>query len=82
MTTFWEIAGHSVSNVYPGKPQFYYIKMGCKGVSIIRTCFHDDLAYKGEMYNILELLEVLPDLTTDSNKLPLSIQNYTHLIGL
>ena len=29
-------------NEYPGKPQFYYIKVGCKGVYITRTCFHDD----------------------------------------
>ena len=28
-------------NVYPCKPQFYYIKVGCKGVYITRTCYHD-----------------------------------------
>ena len=28
-------------NVYPCKPQFYYIKVGCKGVLITWTCFHD-----------------------------------------
>ena len=28
-------------NVFPCKPQFYYIKVGCKGVFITRTCFHD-----------------------------------------
>ena len=28
-------------NVYPCKPQFYYIKVGCKGVYITRTCFRD-----------------------------------------
>ena len=28
-------------NVYPCKPQFYYIKVGCKGVNITRTCYHD-----------------------------------------
>ena len=27
--------------VYPCKPQFYYIKVGCKGVFITRTCLHD-----------------------------------------
>ena len=27
-------------NVYPCKPQFYYIKVGCKGVYITRT-YHD-----------------------------------------
>ena len=30
-------------NVYPCKPQFYYIKVGCKGVYITRTCYHDDV---------------------------------------
>ena len=28
-------------NEYPCKPQFYYIKVGCKGVFISRTCLHD-----------------------------------------
>ena len=28
-------------NVYPCKPQFYYIKVGFKGVSIIYACFRD-----------------------------------------
>ena len=29
--------------VYPCKPQFYYIKVGCKGVFVTRTCFLDVL---------------------------------------
>ena len=29
------------NNVYPGKPQFYYIKVGFKGVKIIWACFRD-----------------------------------------
>ena len=29
------------TNVYPCKPQFYYIKVGFKGVRII--CFRDDM---------------------------------------
>ena len=28
-------------NVHPCKPQFYYIKVGFKGVNMIRTCTHD-----------------------------------------
>ena len=31
------------NNVYPCKPQFYYIKVGFKGVKIIKACFHDIL---------------------------------------
>ena len=30
-------------NVYPCKPQFYYIKVGCKGVYHTWTCYHDVL---------------------------------------
>ena len=30
------------NNVYPCKPQFYYIKVGFKGVKIIQVCFHDE----------------------------------------
>ena len=29
------------NNVYPCKPQFYYIKVGFKVVKIIKACFHD-----------------------------------------
>ena len=29
-------------NVYPCKPQFFCIKVGCKGVYTTRTCYHDD----------------------------------------
>ena len=31
--------------VYPCKPQFYYIKVGCKGVFVTRTCFRDVLYF-------------------------------------
>ena len=27
--------------VYPCKPQFYYIKVGCNGVFVTGTCFRD-----------------------------------------
>ena len=30
-------------NVYPCKPHFDYIKVGCEGVYITRTCYHDDI---------------------------------------
>ena len=35
-----------IKNVYPGKPQFYNIKAGCKGVYISRTCLHDERGQK------------------------------------
>ena len=31
------------NNVYPCKPQFYYIKVGFKGVKIIQACLRDVL---------------------------------------
>ena len=36
---FWS---KNKKKVYPCKPQFYYIKVGCKGVFVTRTCFHDE----------------------------------------
>ena len=30
------------NNVYPCKPQFYYIKVGFKGVTIMQACFRDE----------------------------------------
>ena len=30
------------NNVYPCKPQFYYIKVGFKRVKIIQACFRDE----------------------------------------
>ena len=32
------------NNVYPCKPQFYYVKLGFKGVKIIYACFRDAVA--------------------------------------
>ena len=34
------------NNVYPCKPQFYYIKVGFDGVKIIKVCFRDDYCIK------------------------------------
>ena len=28
-------------DVYPCKPQFNYIRIGCKGVEITQVCYHD-----------------------------------------
>ena len=38
---FW--SKHKKKKVYPCIPQFYFIKVGFKGVYIARTCFPDDL---------------------------------------
>ena len=36
---FW--SKNKKKHVYPRKPQFYYIKVGCKGVFVTHTCFRD-----------------------------------------
>ena len=37
------------TNVYPCKLQFYYIKVGFKGVKIIQVCFRDiNQLYSGD----------------------------------
>ena len=32
------------NNVYPCKPEFYYTKVGFKGVNIISACFRDEVS--------------------------------------
>ena len=48
------------NNVYPCKPQFYYIKVGFEGVKIIYACFRDAynqrLVLSSVTKDILELL--------------------------
>ena len=41
------------NNVYGWKPQFYYIKVGFKGVFITRTCYHDGFAEVILMDNVI-----------------------------
>ena len=36
---FWS---KNKKKVYPCKPQFYYIKVGCKGEFFTQACFRDD----------------------------------------
>ena len=36
---FW--SKNKRKKLYPCKPQFYYIKVGCKGMFDTRTCFRD-----------------------------------------
>ena len=31
------------NNIYPCKPQFYFIKVGLKGVKIILACFRNEI---------------------------------------
>ena len=35
------LSRNKANNVYPCEPQFYYIKVGFKGVKIIKVCFRD-----------------------------------------
>ena len=47
--------------VYPCKPQFYYIKVGCKGVFVTRTCFRDVYGEAGVSKDIHSLKHRLWD---------------------
>ena len=42
---FWSKNKKIMFTPQPCKPQFYYIKVGCKGVFIRRTCFHDEAKF-------------------------------------
>ena len=44
-TTIYVLSRHKRNNVCPYKPQFYYIKVGFKGVKIIYACFRDDVLF-------------------------------------
>ena len=39
--TIYVLSRNKKNNVYSCKPQFYYIKVGFKGVNIIQACFHN-----------------------------------------
>ena len=41
---FWS---KNKKKIYPCKPQFYYIKVGCKGVFVTRSCFRDEMGNDG-----------------------------------
>ena len=47
--------------VYPSKPHFVYIKVGCKGVFITRTCYPDELL-QGIYYLGISFLYVIYDI--------------------
>ena len=42
------------NNVYPDKPQFYYIKVGCKGVYITRTRCDDEVHFSMSCMSFLK----------------------------
>ena len=46
---FWS---KNKKNIYPCKPQFYYIKVGCKGVFVTRTCYQDGNGLNGKLENV------------------------------
>ena len=41
------LSRYKKNNVYPCKSQFYYIKVGFKGVKIIYACFRDVIRMRG-----------------------------------
>ena len=50
-------------NVYPCKPQFYYIKVGFKGVKIIEVCFYDGLNLSKSTINTYHAMGSLQQMT-------------------
>ena len=44
--------------VHPCKPQFYYIKLGCKGVFITRTRFRDGMVRFPSYYSFIALMKL------------------------
>ena len=45
------------NNIYPCKPQFYYIKVGFKGVKFIKACFRDDSLRLNKLPQTMYFLE-------------------------
>ena len=42
VTTIYVLEQKLEKSIYPTKTQFYYIKMGFKGVKLTRTCYPDE----------------------------------------
>ena len=41
------LSRNNKNNVYSYEPQFFFIKVGFKGVKIIKACFHDEFGWVG-----------------------------------
>ena len=56
------------NNVYPGKPQFYYIKVGFKGDKIIQACFRYGNINKDNTGQLINPDSYSPDRALDFRK--------------
>ena len=56
------LSRNNKNNVYPCKPEFCYIKVGFKGVKIIKVCFRDEPALQTILIQINGLLKKPTDL--------------------
>ena len=54
------------NNVYPCKPQFYYVKVGFKEVKIIWVCFRDESWFKN--YICLKICLIIKTLNYESQR--------------
>ena len=54
---------HKKNNVYPCKPQFYCIKVGFKGVKIIKVCFRDVCARIRWKLLLTEFITTVSDIS-------------------
>ena len=55
--------------VYPGTPQFYNLKVGCKGVYFTRTCYPDALS------NFSQLAQFWADFAIKATGVSLTTRN-------
>ena len=67
------VSRNKKNNVYPCKPQFYYIKVGFKGVKIILVCFRDGHSFMAWL-SFVSLFH-LPDLQHEKMNLLTCLPN-------
>ena len=73
--------------VYPSKPHFFYIKVGCKGVFITRTCYPDDVHLENKMESYVKKNEwgykiFMAGLTSNKRGVMVLLNNnFQHDIG-
>ena len=63
------------TKVYPCKPQFYYIKVGLKGVNIIQVCFRDE-TYPLRKHAYSNILKISPPKT---ESFPIKVLIFFHI---
>ena len=71
---FWSKNKKKVS---PCKPQFYYIKVGCNGVFVTRTCFRDDVV-NVVLSSVMDNIFYLSDASSSMKTKHADVKVYTY----